>query len=177
MVALLAFVGALAAIVLFAVVVTRVRGGRAHYLEDWSPDPGERVLVEDRRADFYVVPRLGQAKVMSFARMHRSRAVLTDRRLVVATRALLSRRYMITHMIFLDGAADPPAELGRLSGGLYSVGYQVMSAGPARMTVEEDGAKTYLRIVPEPTASGTNVEHCRLYSDQAADFRDAAASV
>lgn len=176
MVALLAFIGALAAIVLFAVVVNRVRGGRAHYLDGWSPDPGERRLLEDRRADFYVVPRLGQAKVMSFARMHRSRAVLTDRRLVVATRALLSRRYMITHMVYLDGAADPPAELGQLSGGLYSVGYSVMAADPAEMTVAQDGAKAYLRIVPRPTASGTNVEHCRLYSDEAAAFRDAAAS-
>ena len=176
MIAVLAFVGALAAIVLVAVVVNRIRGGRAHYLDAWTPDPGERTLWEDRRADFYVVPRLGQARVMSFARRHRSHAVLTDRRLVVATRALLSRRYMITHMILWEGVPDPPAELGRLSGGLYSVGYIVMAARPETARVEADGARAYLRIVPEPTASGTNVEHCRLYSDDAAGLREAAVS-
>ena len=45
------------------------------------------------------------------------------------------------------------------------------------MTVEDGGGKAYLRIVPEQTASGANVEHCRLYSDDAAGLRDAAMSV
>ncbi len=174
--AVLAFVGALVAIVLLAIVVNRVRGVRARYLDAWEPDPGERRLLEDPAADFYVVPRLGQAKVMSFARMRRTHAVLTDARLVIATRALFSRRYMITHFVFLEGASDPPAELGQLSGGLYSKGYIVMSARPSEMTVEADGDKTYLRIVPEPTRSGTNVEHCRLYSYDAAGFLDWARS-
>ena len=176
MIAVLAFVGALVAIVLVAVVVNRVRGGRAHYLDAWSPDAGERRLLEDPAADFYVVTRLGQAKVMSFARLRRTHAVLTDRRFVIATRALMSRRYMITHIVQLDRDADPPAELGQLSGGLYSTGYIVMSARPSDMTVEDAGGKTYLRIVPQPTASATNVEHCRLYSDDAAGFRDWALS-
>ena len=48
MVAVLAFVGALVAIVLVAIVVSRVRGARAHYLDAWSPDPGEHRLLEDR---------------------------------------------------------------------------------------------------------------------------------
>lgn len=176
MIAVLAFVGALVAIVLAAIVVNRIRGARAHYLDAWTPGPGERRLLEDARADFYVVPRLGQAKVMSFARRHRTHAVLTDTRLVVATRALWSRRYMITHMIHLGRDPEPPADLARLSGGLYTTGYIVMSARPADMTVEDDRGKAYLRIVPEPTASGTNVEHCRLYSQNAAGFLDWAGS-
>ena len=176
MVAVLAFLGALVAIVLVAIVVNRVRGARAHYLDAWSPDPGEHRLLEDPAADFYVVPRLGQAKVMSFARLRRTHAVLTNTRIVIATRALLSRRYMITHMVHLGRDADPPAELGQLGGGLYTTGYSVMSARPSDMTVEDGGGKAYLRIVPEPTASGTNVEHCRLYSDDAAGFLDWARS-
>ena len=94
---------------------------------------------------------------------------------MIATRAFLSKRYMITHMVHLGGD-DGPAELGRLSGGLYTTGYTVLSALPSAMTVEEDGAERYLRIAPEPTASGTNIEHCRLYSDVAAGFLAAATS-
>ncbi len=176
MIAVLAFVGALVAIVLVAIVVNRVRGSRAHYLDAWSPDPGERRLREDPAADYYVVPRLGQAKVMSFARLRRTHAVLTDRRFVIATRALLSRRYMITHMVHLSGADDAPAELGQMSGGLYTTGYSVLSARASDMTVERDGDKPYLKIVPEPTAAATNIAHCRLYSDDAAGFLDAALS-
>ncbi len=173
--AILAFLGALVAIVLVAIVVNRVRGGRAHYLDAWTPEPGERRLLDDPAADFYVVARTGQARKMSFARLHRTHAVLTDTRIVIATRALLSKRYMITHIVHLGGD-DAPAELGQLSGGLYTTGYTVLSALPSAMTVEEDGAKRYLRIVPEPTASGTNIEHCRLYSDDAAGFLAAATS-
>ena len=172
----LAFAGALAAIVVLGFVVSRVRGGRAHYLDGWSPAPGERTLIEDRAADFYVVPRLGQARRMSFARLHRTHVVMTDVRMIIATRALLSKRYMITHMVHLVGD-DAPAELGQLSGGLYSTGYTVVSARPSDMTVEDDGGKPYLRIVPEQTASGAMIEHCRLYSDDAAGLRDAAMSI
>jgi hypothetical protein len=173
--AVLAFAGVLVAIVVVAIVVNRIRGGRAHYLDAWAPGPGERRLLEDPAADFYVVPRLGQARRMSFARLHRSHAVLTDARIVIATRALLSKRYMITHMVHLGGEEAPP-ELDTLSGGLYTTGYAVLCALPSAMTVEGDGAKRYLRIVPEPTASGTNIEHCRLYSDDAAGFLAAATS-
>lgn len=174
--AILAFVGALVAIAVVAIVVNRARGVRAHYLDAWTPGPGERTLLEDPRADFYVVARAGQAKVMSFARLRRTHAVLTNTRIVIATRALLSKRYMITYMIHLGRDDTPPAELGQLSGGLFSRGYSAVSARPSGMTVEDDGGKPYVRITPEPTASGTMIDHCRLYSDEAAGFREAAAS-
>ena len=45
---------------------------------------------------------------MSFARLRRTHAVLTNTRIVIATRALLSRRYMITHMVHLGGAPTRP---------------------------------------------------------------------
>ena len=111
---------------------------------------------------------------MSFARRRRTHAVLTNTRIVIAMRALFTKRYMITHIVHLDGDDAPPAELGRLSGGLYTTGLIVVAARPSDMTVEIDGRKPYLRIVPEPTASGAMIEHCRLYSDDPAGFRDAA---
>lgn len=170
MTAVLVFVGALVAIAVLAIVVNRLRGVRAQYLDAWSQDPGEERLWEDPRADFHVVPRLGQARVMSFARPHRTHAVLTNTRLVIATRALLSRRYMVTHVVVLGGRGAGTPELERMTGGQFSLGYVVMSARPERMSVETDGAKPYLRIVPDPTPSATNVEHCRLYSDTAEDL-------
>ena len=177
MTAVLLFLGALVAIVVIGFVVSRVRGGRVQYLDAWSPAPGERTLHEDPRADFYAVPRLGQARKMSFARMHRTHAVLTDVRIVVATRALMSKRYVITHMVHLAGGEDGPDELATLSGGLYTTGYIVISARPEAMTVEGEGDKAYLRIVPEGTASGAMIEHCRLYSDDAAGFLEAATGL
>ena len=174
--AVLAFVGVLVAIALVAIVVNRRRGVRAHYLDAWAPGPGERRLLEDPLADFYVVARMGQAKVMSFARLRRTHAVLTNTRIVIATRALLSKRYMITHMVHLGGDDAPPPELDQLSGGLYTTGYSVVAARPSDMTVEDDGGRPYVRIIPESTASGAMIDHCRLYSDDAAGFREAATS-
>lgn len=177
MTAVLAFIAALAAIVVVAVVVNKVRGARAHYLDAWTEEPGERRLIEDRAADFAVVSRMGQAKVMTFPRIRRTHAVMTSARIVIATRALASRRYMITHVVHLGGDQDPPAGLGKLDGGLTSTGYIVIAASPSAMTLERDGDKPYLRIVPEPTTSSANIEHCRLYSDDAAGFLDMAASL
>lgn len=157
-------------------VLGRRRGARMHYLDAWEPDQGERRVLDDPRADFYVVPRLGQALKMSFARRRRTTAVVTDRRLVIATRLLLSRRYGITHVVLLGPAEREAAALGELGGGLFSIGYAVLSASAAGITAELDGRKPYVRIVPDPTRSATNVEHLRLYCDDAAAMRDALLS-
>lgn len=174
MTTLLIFVGVLAAIVAVAMVVNRARGAKAHYLDAWQPEPGERPRFEDPAADFYAVPRLGQAKVMSFARMHRTHAVLTDTRLVIGKKALMSKRYMITHVIHLDRGEAAATELAQLTGGQFTKGFITYCARPDRMSVVADGEKAYLRIVPEPTASAATIEHCRLYTDHAAEFLEHA---
>jgi hypothetical protein len=177
MTALIAFVAALAAIVVGAVVVNKVRGGTAHYLESWTPEPGERTLADDPAADFAVVGRTGQAKVMTFPRLRRTHAVMTDARIVIAVRALASRRHMITYVILLVGD-DLPADddLRGLGGGLTTSGYITIAARPEAMTVEVDGSKRYLRIVPEQTASAAMIEHCRLYGDDPDAFLAAVQS-
>jgi hypothetical protein len=159
------------------VVVNRIRGARAHYLETWAPEGGERILAEDRAADFAVVGRLGQAKVMTFARLRRTHAVITTSRIVIAVRALASKRHMITHVILLHGD-DPPSDddLRRVDGGLTTAGYITIAARPSGMTAEQDGARRYLRIVPEPTASAAMIEHCRLYCDDPTALLEAARS-
>lgn len=172
MTGLLIFLGCLAAIALVAVTVNRARGIRATYLDAWTPEPGETVRFDDPRADFHVVPRLGQARVMTFARVHRSRAILTDRRLLVGARPLASRRHMLTHVVLLPGASSE--DLARLTGGQFRTGYVTYAARPEGMTDETDGDKTLVRIVPDSTTSSTNVEHCRLYTDRVEEFLTAA---
>ena len=172
----------LVVIVVFLLVVatgallSRRRGARMHYLDAWAPEPGERRVLDDPAADVYILPRLGQAMKMSFARRRRTTAIVTDRRLVIATRLLLSRRYGITHVVLLGPAEREAAALAELGGGLFSIGYTVLSASAAGITAELDGRKPYVRIVPDPTRSATNIEHLRLYSDDAAAMRDALLS-
>lgn len=168
MTTLLIFLGCLAAIVLGAIAVNRARGIKAVYLDAWTPEPGESVRFDDPAADFYVVGRTGQAKVMTFARMHRGRAILTDRRLLVGARPLASKRHMLTHVILLPG--DASEDLDRLTGGQYRTGYLTFAASPQGMTAETDGDKPLVRIVPDSTASAAMVEHCRLYTDRVAEF-------
>jgi hypothetical protein len=103
---------------------------------------------------------------------------MTDARIVIAVRALASKRHMITHVILLVTGDEPPADedLRGLGGGLTTTGYITIAARPEGMTVEPDGSKRYLRIVPEPTASAAMIEHCRLYGDDPDAFLEAARS-
>ncbi|MFN8224623.1 MAG: hypothetical protein U0R50_15400 [Gaiellales bacterium] len=176
MLSLLIFLGALVAIAAVAIIVNRVKGVRAQYLEAWSPAPGERRVFDDPTADFYVIPSMGQAKVMSFARRRRTHAVLTDARLLIGTKPLMSRRHMITHVVQLADNDEAQDELDRLTGGQFTKGFVTYAARAERMTVETDGRKTYVRIVPEPTASAFNVEHCRLYTDMADELTEHAGA-
>jgi hypothetical protein len=160
-------------VIAVGVIVSRRRGARMHYLDAWTPEPGEEQRLVDPEADFYVVPRLGQARVMTFARRHRTTAVVTDRSLVIAAKAALSKRRAITHVVHLAPAQGSVAALGQLSGGLFSIGYVALSASAAGITDERDGQKPYIKIVPDPTPSAVNIDHLRLYCDDAARMRAA----
>ena len=166
----LIFLGVLALLIGGAIVANRLRGVSAHYLDTWDLDAGEHHLAEDDTADFYSVPRLGQARVMTFLRTHRTHAVVTDRRIVIAQRTLAKKRWMIIHEIYLDAALAPAAALRSRGGGLGSLGYTVVVTTPAQVRQEQDGDKQYLRIEPVSTASSTNIDHLRLYSDHAAEL-------
>jgi hypothetical protein len=166
-------VAAFVLVVAAGIVVSRRRGARMHYLDAWTPEPGEERRLEDSAADFYVVPRLGPARVMTFSRRRRSTAVVTDRRLVIASRVLLSKRYGITHVVHLGAHAGADPTLGQLGGGLFSVGYTALAASVEGITEALDGKKPYVRVVPDPTPSATNIEHLRLYTDDATAMRAA----
>ncbi len=87
----LIFLGMLAALVALAFGVSRITGARSRYIEDWKPDEGEHLRFEDRQADIYVVPKLGQARFTTYARLRRGFVLVTNRRIVAGQRALFSK--------------------------------------------------------------------------------------
>ncbi len=109
---------------------------------------------------------MGQAALMSFSRLKRTHAILTNKRLIIGQRVFFGVRHMITHMLYLDGNAAPADELNKLSAGLYSKGYQVWLTPRENFSAAMDSKKPYLKIIPDKTESTINIEHCRLYSDQ-----------
>ena len=171
---LLIFVGALAAMWLLAVIINKISGAKAHYMDQLVLMPGEIKITEDREADFHVITSLGKAAYMSFARPRRTHVVLTDCRMVIASKVLFGGRYMITHMLYFTRDKAPAVELDKVSGGLYSRGYLIMQTDRSTMTAEMDGTKPFIRIVPVATASATNIEHGRLYSENAENILRAA---
>src|SRR5262245_54445397 len=122
--AFLLFLAALCGIVVFAVVVNWLTGTKASYLDGLRLDAGERELWRDDAADFALVPRLARAKFMSFARMRRHSVIWTDQRILIAQKALLSSRRMLTHQIsFAHGSARLSSDARQASseffGGFY----------------------------------------------------------
>lgn len=162
----LIFLLAIGGIFLVAIVVNKIKGVKAQYIDAWQRDIDEQIRFEDKAADFHPVTILGRAGIMSFARLKRTHAIVTTKRIVIAQKVFLGKRYMITHMLYLNKDVAPADELSKLSGGLYSKGYQVWLTPPDKFTVETDGKKPYLKIIPDNSSSATNIEHCRLYSDE-----------
>jgi hypothetical protein len=147
------------------VLVSRRMGARAHYLEDWRPAEDDSVLFVDDGADFYVVARFGQAVKMTFARRGRAKIRITRRHVVVAEKVAMADKWMITHVLLRDGS-PAPADAERIDSGLMSTGSTTFVLSAGEVTAERDGDKPYVRLVPQHIGSATNIEHCRLYSDQ-----------
>jgi hypothetical protein len=165
----LIFVGFLAALVLVAFVVSRITGARPHFLEDWKPEPGESILFEDREADTYLVPALGQARFVSYARPRRGFVLVTSRRILAGTRPLFSKRLMIQHVIYVGEAPGP--EAGSLGGGLLTKGYQTLVVERDAIQRLVQDVKPYVLLTPaSAAASSFNLQAIRIYTDAAADF-------
>jgi hypothetical protein len=162
---LLIFFGIIIGFVLGAMLINKIKGVKAHYLDAFHPEAGEAEKLRETGTDFYVVSVLGQARVMSFARLRRGEVLVTNKRIVVGQKVLLGKRYMITHEILLDTAGDEGSQLDKLTGGLYAKGYVSYLAQRQNVSSELDGKKPYLKFIPDSTGSATNIEHLRLYVD------------
>ena len=165
----LIFIGVLAAIVALAFIVSRITGARSHYIEDWKPDPGVQILFEDREADVYLVPELGQAQLTTYGRPRRGFALVTNRRIIAGQRVLFGRKSVIQYMIYPERAGAPDSE--KLGGGLLTRGYQSFLLEPGAIQRTTEGKKPFVLLTPSPAArSSFNVEAIRIYTDDAARF-------
>jgi len=154
------------AFILGAIIFNKIKGVKAHYLDEFKPEPSEEILHREAGADFHMVTKLGRAQVMSFARLRRAELIVTNRRIVVGQKVLFGKRYMITHMFWLDSGSTVQSELDKMTGGQYSLGYVNYLAKRSAVTSEIDGKKPYVKFIPDATASATNIEHLRIYVDE-----------
>ena len=163
---LLIFLGVLVGLVALAVVVNRLRGVRAHYLEDWQPDTGETILFRDDEADTFVVP-VNRARYGWYPRLRRGTVIVTDRRILAGAKTLFGGKRMLQFMLY-PGAA-PDGWSARLDGGAFTRGYRTLAFVPGRIERVADGTRPYLVLKPSPDErSSTNVDFIRIYSDRAA---------
>jgi len=166
------FLAALAGIVLFALIVNRLTGTRASYLEALELGPGERELWRDSGADFGLRPRTGSAVALSFPRLRRHSVLWTDRRLVIANRVLGSQRHMITHQVVFDGMGDASAQAAsrELAGGFFGRGFSTLVARAPRFQRVND--RDCVCLVPsEDSGAALNVLEAYLFTDRLTELR------
>jgi hypothetical protein len=169
---ILMFFAALLAIFIVAIVVNRLTGTNANYLDALKLDAGETELWRDEGADFYIAPRLGRALIMSYMRVRRHTVVWMDRRVIVASKALFSTRRMITHQIYFVGApgaggTDAGATAREYSGGFYGRGFQTIVAQSQSFGQADN--KDCVRINPTEECGATqNIREALIFSDHLA---------
>jgi len=171
------FAAFLLALIGGAWLFARLKGIQARYTETFALGVHEKALLEDLAADFYTVPAVGQAAVMSFARMGRAHVLLTNRRMIIGQKVLFGKKHMVTDVIHWAPNPDVRDELDKMTGGLFTRGYASRLSAPDKASVEMDGEKSYLRIILSDVASSANVDHCRLYTERAAEAQAKIASL
>ena len=165
----LIFLGCLAGIVVFGFLYSKLSGAQVHYLEDWKPEEGERVLFEDRRAYTFLLDDADTPALMILPRPKRGFVLVTDRRILAGQKPLFSRRFLIEYMLYPAGPQgdQPDASFG----GQLKRGYRTLLIEPQRIHRAIGASKPYVDLTPSPaTASAFDVEAVRIYTDKAASF-------
>jgi hypothetical protein len=163
----LLFVGALLGIVSFALVVNRLTGTKAQYLEALALSAGENELWRDGAADYVPLPKLGRAKFMTFARRRLHTLVWTNHRLVVAQKPLFSSKHLITHQLFWK----PREAAGEFFGGFYGRGFATVIV--ETFSFAHVGGSDCVRLEPTPASGeGLNIAEILVFTDRLAELRD-----
>jgi hypothetical protein len=168
---ILYFAGALLGIVLLAITINRLTGTKANYLDDLEFAPGEKELWRDTGADVALVPRIVRAVVLSYPRLRRHTVVWTDRRVVVAQRALFSRRSMVTHQLYFAAQAGPQVNAAAASafGGFLGRGFETIVAASRSFGIVN--GKACVRIQPaEESGARLNLDEVLIFTDRVADL-------
>ena len=166
---LLLFAGALLAIVVFAMVVNRVTGTKANYLDTLVFETGEKELWRDAKADLGIVPRMGRALVMSYTRIRRHTVVWTDRRVIVSQKPLFSSKRMITHQIYFTLEMNASNATARTAaqetfGGFFGRGFETIIA--ETKSFSQVNKKDCVRIKPtEECGDKLNLDEILIFTD------------
>lgn len=163
--AFLWFLGALVAIVVFAMVVNRLTGTKAQYLEALQLQADEQEWWRDAEADFATMPRTGRAALVTYPRLRRHTVLWTSRRVLIAQKTLGSAKHMITHQIHFVRDSEAPAAADDAFGGFYGHGFETIAA--AGHAFGEVSGKPCVRI--RPTAAGgamLNLDYALIFSDR-----------
>jgi hypothetical protein len=164
------FVGALIAIVVFAIAANRLTGTKAQYLDSLQLEAGEAELWRDAEADFATVPRTGRAAVMSYPRLRRHTVLWTDRRIVISQKPLGSSKHMITHQIYFVPDVGAQAAAGAAFGGFYGRGFETI-VGAARSFDQVNG-KDCARIKPTAACGAKlNLDEALIFTDRLAELQ------
>lgn len=164
------FVGALLAIVVFAIVANRLTGTKAQYLENLQLETGEAELWRDAEADFSTVPRTGRAVVMSYPRLRRHTVLWTDRRIVISQKPLGSSRHMITHQIYFAPDAGAQAAASEAFGGFYGRGFETIAGTTKSFSQVND--RDCARIKPtEACGAQLNIDEALIFTDRLAELQ------
>jgi hypothetical protein len=162
---LLIFLGVLVGIVGVAVVVNKVTGTQAQYLEDLQLAPGEQQLLQLDGTDFFVIDNGPQPLVRSFLKLKRHRLVLTHQRLLVGQLPLGGSKHLIEKVLLFSRQAPGAAGLERVDGGFYGGGFSVYLVSPGGFGPGPGGEPGELAVVAERTPSSANVTSFRLFVD------------
>lgn len=164
----LIFVAALLGLLSFAVIINRVRGIRANYLDDWEPDEGEQVLFQDMHADTYIISA-NRARYVSYARPRRGAVIVTNVRILAGARTLFGKKRILQYVLY-SGAA-PDVYSGHIDGGLLTQGYQTFEYLPQATKHVVDAERPYVDLTLSPCArSSAHIECIRIYTDEAVRF-------
>jgi hypothetical protein len=169
--AVLLFVAALCAIVLVGWIISKATGSKAFFIEGWRYDEGETILWRDDAADVLVIPKLGQAKVMTPARLHRWPVVVTSSRVIIGNKTLTGKG-MVKYVLYPNAAPDEQSS--HLDGGLLTRGYSTVVIQPDAGLdhLVGDTKHPYVTLTPvEGERSSTNLSEFRIYTDRGAEFR------
>ena len=168
---LMILAGALLGIVVLAIVVNRITGTTANYIDALRLAPGETELWRDIEADVARMPRLGRALFMSFPRLRAHTVVWTDRRVVISRKALLSAKRMITHQVHFQHDARPEALAAseQALGGFFGRGFETIIA--ASRTFNRAEGKSRVAIKPtEECAARLNLDELLIFTDRLAEL-------
>jgi hypothetical protein len=165
----LIFAAACACLVLTGLIVSKLTGSRAYYIEDWKFDPGENTLWRDDGADSYLITKQAQAQG-TLGRLRRGFVVVTNQRILIGTMPLFGKKRMVQYVLY--PAKSPDGQSALLDGGLLSKGYQTIVFQPGVVQRHLEEKMPYVDLTPmSGEASSTNVATIRVFTDLGATFR------